>query len=408
MRVRVTRSGSSVSGTVYLNASKSESNRALIIRQCCPDVRIENLSKAEDTVTLERLLTDRPETMDVGAAGTTMRFLTAVLAVGQGTHVLTGSDRMKQRPIGILVDALTSLGADIEYMGDEGYPPLKIRGTGLQGGTIRMRGDVSSQFISSMLLIAPTMPDGLRIEFTSEVVSVPYLQMTIDMMRSCGAHVDVEGNSVIVGAVPYKATVLAIESDWSAASYWYEIAALSDEADIELVGLRQSSLQGDSTISKMFEAFGVTTGYTPNGIRISRSAGTELAMTGFEYDFMSIPDMAQTFACLSAGLGMEARMTGLQTLRVKETDRIAALHLELKKFGIPSRMTDDSLTIDAASITEPTDPIQTYHDHRMAMAFAPLALKVDGLTVLDPDVVNKSYPGYWNDLSSVGFVVTRE
>lgn len=403
MTFRVTKPTHPIMGRVELSASKSESNRALIIQHLCSGVNIQNLSNAGDTQTLKHLLKELPHIMDVGAAGTTMRFLTAVLAISNKDYVLTGSERMKERPIHILVDALGHMGAKIEYLQKEGYPPLKITGKPLMGGTVKMQGDVSSQYLSALLLIAPVLTKGLVIEFTSELVSVPYLKMTIAMMQHFGAKVELTENKVLVQPTGYQPSNFCIEADWSAASYWYEIVALSHSASIELVGLKKESLQGDSALVDVFRQFGVTTQFTSEGVRITKDVSL-VTREPVSIDCESTPDLAQTYACTAAGLGMELTLTGLQTLRIKETDRINALQTELRKFGIEADCPQpSSLSVAASSITNPKLPIKTYHDHRMAMAFAPLAMVTDSVAIENPSVVAKSYPGYWEHLQNVGF-----
>ena len=317
MNYRVSKPDRNLVGRVLLNASKSESNRALVIQKVTEGVVIDNLSQAADTVVLQQLLEEMPNVLDVGAAGTTMRFLTAVLSITEGEHIITGSDRMKERPIEILVDALRELGARIEYEEKEGFPPLKIQGTSLKGGVLTMRGDVSSQYISAILLIAPILPGGVILQFSTELVSLPYLEMTIGIMRKFGAEVAVSKHEIEVKPVPYRKGSITIESDWSAASYWYEMAAFSDAVDIELVGLRKESLQGDATLASVYEQFGVNSEFTDAGVRLTKVSNFQPFTSNFELNYEAIPDIAQTLACTCAGLGIGAKLSGLRTLRIK-------------------------------------------------------------------------------------------
>lgn len=398
-------------GAITLTASKSESNRALIIQALCVDCfKIKNLASAQDTVTLNKILQNsNSQLIDVGAAGTTMRFLTAYLSTKIGTRIITGSDRMKKRPIGILVDALRDLGAQIEYMEEEGYPPLKITGKALHGGEIEMDGSVSSQFISALLLIAPELQHGLVIKFKGEITSRPYINMTLKMMEEFRVYGQFHDNSISVSKQNYhkKSEVdyaYKVEGDWSSASYWYAIAALSYEADFIIKGLKHPSLQGDSIVADVFTFFGIKTEYLFDGIHITKQRVKD---EHFGFDFSDCPDIAQTVAIVVSALGIPSLFNGLHTLRIKETDRIEALKLELIKFGIDVEiLNDNSIKINPKSI----DPkrvatISTYEDHRMAMAFAALAMKQESVIIEHPDVVKKSYPGFWDDLRSVGFVV---
>ena len=390
---------------ISLTASKSESNRALIMQALTQNPQsIANLAVAQDTQTLQALLESRPPIADVGPAGTTMRFLAALLASSEGAkHTLTGSARMLERPIGILVDALRNLGAEISYADQEGFPPLEIAGRSLEGGKITMDGSVSSQFVSAILMIAPCLKNGLTIEFDGVVASRPYLEMTCRMMRHFGAEVSwTKANSLKVKAGGYCAAPFTVEADWSAASYWYMIAALSQEAQISVGGLRRESMQGDHVIQDIYEHLGVSTAFHDSGLTLTRNGNT--LPTHFHYDFSDCPDVAQTVVCTCAALGVDATLTGLESLRIKETDRSLALKTELEKFGQKVTLEGDhTLHLEAKPLVNPTEAIATYHDHRMAMAFAPLALAVGSLTIADPEVVAKSYPDFWRDLAQAGF-----
>ncbi len=405
MRYKIT-APRKLTGTIHLTASKSESNRVLIIRALTAPFTIHNLAAAQDTQTLEALLASDEALLDVGPAGTTMRFLTAYLSICEGTHTLTGSERMQQRPIGILVDALRVLGADIQYKHKEGYPPLHIEGKSIAGGTVTMDGSVSSQFITALLLVAPVLEQGLTIRFDGEVASRPYVTMTLEIMRYFGAEAAWQGNAIVVQPGGYQPRDFVVEADWSAASYWYALAALAETADFTIMGLKQDSLQGDAAIVKLFEPLGVQTHFITGGVRITRA--NKPLPTAFHSNFEDCPDVAQTLACVCAGLGIAAHMEGLKSLRIKETDRSLALKTELAKLGITSRLEgDDQLHIDAGAIKSTDAAIATYEDHRMAMAFAPLALVLDHVVIADPKVVGKSYPAFWDDLRSVGFQITE-
>jgi len=409
MIYKVSKINKNLTGEVYLTSSKSESNRVLIIRALCKNsFDIKNLAAAKDTVTMEQLLASNDELLDVGPAGTTMRFLTAYLSLQKGEHVITGSQRMKERPIGILVDALKQIGTEVTYEEKEGYPPLRISGKKLEGGTISMDGSVSSQFISALLLIAPTLEKGLVINFTGEVASKPYLNMTLRIMEYFGAKVEWRENSIKVCSGDYEAKPFTVEADWSAASYWYEIASFSDEVDFKIYGLKKESLQGDSVLSTIYESFGITTTYFDGGVHLTKKEAISLPKQ-WDYNFEDCPDIAQTLACTCAGLGVKGTFTGLTSLRIKETDRSLAQQIELAKLGIEVKLIgDDQLIISDGNIQMSREPIATYHDHRVAMAFAPMACVTSSVEIDDPSVVEKSYPNYWDDLSSIGFQVKEK
>lgn len=389
--------------SIPLAASKSESNRALIINALSPEpAQLQNLASARDTQTMIRLLTSNESTLDVLDAGTTMRFLTAFAAATQRDSIMTGTDRMKQRPIGILVDALRSLGAKIQYLEKEGYPPMHIEGAHpLQGGEINIRGDVSSQFISALLMIGPRIQGGLRLNLTGKIGSRPYIEMTRKLMQLFGVESHWEGNSILVQEQNYQATPYRIESDWSGASYWYSMAALSESAELKLIGLRKASTQGDAGIAKVMEHFGVTTIYEEDAVIIRKNGS--ITQEGFHQDFSDIPDMAQTVAVVAAALNVPVRMSGLESLRIKETDRIAALQAELAKFGVTMLEEEKPEEfVIRGKFQVNSAQIHTYEDHRMAMAFAPLALRVNMLSIEEESVVNKSYPEFWDHLKAFG------
>ena len=435
----------SVNSSIVLPSSKSISNRALAIGALAGSIAsITNLSDCDDTEVMQRWLTERPSTVDVGAAGTSMRFSTALLAVGQGKHVITGSERMKNRPIKILVDALRRLGADISYVEKEGYPPLRIVGKGgLSYGSVSLPGNVSSQYISALMMIGPYLKDGLILTLTDKVISCPYIEMTMSLMRQFGAKVywdcssdesngtvdepchsngtvdkslesnsaddkSTESNVIIVEPGRYAVKSFNVESDWSAASYWYEMVALSSEGDarVLLPGLYEDSLQGDSKGREVFSLLGVKTEYTKDGVLLSKKTRE---VDTLEYDFVKMPDLAQTFVVTCCMMGVPFHFTGLESLKIKETDRIVALKNEMAKLGFDLEDRNDSeLLWDGrrrALTAEEYDSvaIDTYEDHRMAMAFAPVALVNGSIRINNPHVVSKSYPRYWDNLLTAGF-----
>lgn len=398
-----------VKTTIQLPASKSISNRALIInalaRGTTPPC---NLSDCDDTLVMIKALAENNETIDIMAAGTAMRFLTAYLSTVQGTHILTGTERMQQRPIQILVNALRELGAQIEYAGKEGFPPLRIHGTELKGNELTLKGNVSSQYISALLMIGPVLKNGLRLHLTGEIISLPYINLTLQLMKEFGAKAAwTSGNSIEVAPQPYTPVSFMVESDWSAASYWYQIAALSEQAEIELMGLFRNSYQGDSRGAEVFSRLGITTEFTHEGVLLKKS---NRLVEQLNEDFVDIPDLAQTFAVTCCLLGIPFRFTGLQSLKIKETDRIFALKTELRKLGYLLQDVQDSILIwDGERCQPEAQPvIQTYEDHRMAMAFAPAALRFPEMRIAEPQVVSKSYPAYWEHLQQAGFQIDNK
>ncbi|WP_320909025.1 3-phosphoshikimate 1-carboxyvinyltransferase [Bacteroides nordii] len=398
-----------VKTTIQLPASKSISNRALIInalaRGTTPPC---NLSDCDDTLVMIKALAENNETIDIMAAGTAMRFLTAYLSTVQGTHILTGTERMQQRPIQILVNALRELGAQIEYAGKEGFPPLRIHGTELKGNELTLKGNVSSQYISALLMIGPVLKNGLRLHLTGEIISLPYINLTLQLMKEFGAKAAwTSGNSIEVAPKPYTPVSFMVESDWSAASYWYQIAALSEQAEIELMGLFRNSYQGDSRGAEVFSRLGITTEFTHEGVLLKKS---NRLVEQLNEDFVDIPDLAQTFAVTCCLLGIPFRFTGLQSLKIKETDRIFALKAELRKLGYLLQDAQDSILIwDGERCQPEAQPvIQTYEDHRMAMAFAPAALRFPEMRIAEPQVVSKSYPAYWEHLQQAGFQIDNK
>lgn len=410
MQIRVI-APNEIKGRIVLPSSKSISNRALVISALAEGGEmVKNVSDCDDTRVMQAWLSDCPDVVDIGAAGTAMRFSTALLAVGEGTHVITGTERMKQRPIGILVDALRQLGAQVEYVENEGFPPLRITGNpNLEGGKIRVSGSVSSQYLSALLMVAPCFRKGLELVSSDKMISRPYIDMTLAIMRDFGAKADWKDEwSIVVEPVSYKSRPYVVESDWSASSYWYEMVALALNGDAEVIlpGLFAESLQGDSHGAVVFEMLGVSTEHLHNEVVLRKNGH---CVQRFEYDFVEMPDLAQTFVVTCCMLGIPFHFTGLQSLKIKETDRIEALKKELAKLGFCIEVWNDSELLwdgkRGKSISADEIVIDTYEDHRMAMAFAPVALREGSIVINNPQVVSKSYPRYWDDLRSVGFEV---
>lgn len=391
--------------TVQLPASKSMSNRALILNPLSlSSYPIKNLSDCEDTQVLIDAFNSESNQFDIKAAGTAMRFLTAFLAGMEGEWIIKGSKRMHERPIYPLVETLIALGAEIEYLEKEGYPPLKIKGRQLKGGEVYLSGNISSQFISALLMIAPVMEKGLVMHIENEIVSKPYIHLTLSMMERCGIQVKWDGNDITVKPQKYKAVEFVVEPDWTAASYWYEMASLIPGAEITLTGLTKNSLQGDANVTNLFTDLGVTTEFTPEGIIIRN---TKKRTTKFFHDFVNEPDLAQTFAATCCFKGVPFLFSGIQSLKIKETDRVAALINELKKLGYLLKENEiGMLEWDGERCLPEKEPaIDTYDDHRMAMSLAPGAILSGSLIINDPRVVSKSYPEFWNHLKQAGFTI---
>ncbi len=387
---------------ISLPASKSESNRMLIIRALSNEnINIQNLSDARDTQTMLRLLASSDTVLDVIDAGTTMRFLTAYLAATNQPKQLTGSERMQQRPLKILVDALREIGAEIQYLDKEGYPPIQIVGIASQKKTrILVRGDISSQYISALLMIAPSLPGGLEIELTGKIGSRPYIEMTLGLMSRFWVQNEWNGNTIRIANQKYAGGNISIESDWSAASYWYSIVALASSAEFTLKGLRPNSLQADIRIVMIMDKLGVGSEFSSAGVRIFKKP-----QSAFNHiDFSDCPDLAQTVAVTCAALGKKCTFTGLESLRIKETDRIAALQNELHKIGATLTESNNAWILNPSQNLPSNVEIETYEDHRMAMAFAPLATLMD-VKIEEPNVVVKSYPSFWDDLKLAGFEI---
>lgn len=405
MMYKITAPKRDLQDTISLPASKSISNRALIMGAVGQfDRSIRNLAKCDDTDVLVRALDSKGNHFDVGAAGTSMRFSTAYLASRPGDWHITGSERMKQRPIGVLVEALRALGAKIDYEENEGFPPLHIQGTQLKGGHIVLDGGVSSQYISAILMVAPTMKEGLILELSGNIVSVPYIRMTLGMMREMGIESEWEGNIIKVKPQQYVKSDYVVEADWSASSYWYEMAALSKQCKIELPYLREVSFQGDSAVRRIFEPLGISTTFEGEGVTLRRAGE---AIRRMEYDFVEQPDLAQTLVVTCCALEIPFEFSGVQSLKIKETDRIAALKNECAKFGyVLSEPAEGKLAWTGERCQPAEQPIvETYEDHRMAMAFAPMAMVKGSVWVNHPMVVTKSYPEFWEHLKQVGFEI---
>ena len=411
---RISAPNHKLTGKIDLDGSKSISNRVLIIKSLCADgFRISGLSTSKDTTTLQKMLASDDLELNAGHAGTSFRFMTALASVGDSTIVLTGSDRMQQRPIGKLVDALRSIGAHIHYLGKEGYPPLRIEpmDTSEVASKVIIDANVSSQYITALLLIAPTLPDGLAITLRGELVSKPYVEMTLALMQYFGVESEWQDETIKIRPQAYEAKDIHIEADWSAASYFYSLAALSTHAEILLSGLDQESLQADAQISSLSTPFGIESHWQQQYLKINASGIR--SKEPLTIDFTTCPDIAQTLAVMSAGQGKNLVLKGLQTLVIKETDRIAALQQELAKVGVKmeSLSGDDKkepgyrrYQITGRIEFTGTPRFSTYEDHRMAMAFAPLAL-LHPIEIENPMVVKKSYPNFWNDLKKLGLMV---
>ena len=388
---------------IFISGSKSESKRLLILQKLFPAITIDNLSDSDDTNHLQHALTTDDENINIGHAGTAMRFLTAYFATQNNrTVVLSGSDRMHNRPIKILVDALRDLGAQIEYIDKEGYPPLRITGQEFTQDSVKINGNVSSQYISALLLIAPSLPNGLQIELIGEITSIPYIQMTLSLTKQIGVESSFEGQEITIQPLKeVQPQTIVVESDWSSASYFYSIAALSDVgSEITLSAYKEESLQGDSVLSSIYQHFGVETTFGENTITLKKSETHHSEL--LTLDLVKAPDIAQTIAVTCFGLGIACNLTGLHTLKIKETDRLEALKAELTKLGAEIEVTDHSLHLKGRLQINADIQIETYHDHRMAMAFAPLGM-LTSIEILDANVVTKSFRNFWKNLEQIGF-----
>jgi len=388
---------------IAITGSKSESNRLLLLQALYPSIDIANLSNSDDSQLMQKALKSSDRIIDIHHAGTAMRFLTAFYSTQKNREVeLTGSKRMKERPIAILVDALRQIGADISYKENEGFPPLIIKGKQLTGHEVTLKANVSSQYISALLLIAPKLENGLKLTLEGTITSIPYIKMTLNLLSQIGVESSFKDNVITVKRLLNikENKNLVVESDWSSASYFYSIIALSDiGANVTISSYKKESLQGDSVLAQIYKTFGVSTEFNNNSVTISK---TSEAKSIKELNLQEAPDIAQTIAVTAFGLGLSCYLTGLHTLKIKETDRLVALKTEIEKLGGNVSITNDSLTLEASNSILNNIEIDTYNDHRMAMAFAPLALKTD-IIIKDYKVVSKSYPTYWEDLKTLGF-----
>ena len=396
-----------IKGDIILPASKSISNRLLIIKALANQAfQISNLSNSDDTKVMLDAFDGNNEVIDIGHAGTAMRFLTAYYAAIGQKKIITGSERMKHRPIRELVDGLNQIGAEITYLEKEGFPPLQTSGNPLQGNKISINGSISSQFITALLLIAPILPQGLTINITGRLISSSYVSLTLQLMKSFGIEASWEENTITITPQHYKGSDCTVEADWSGASYWYEIAALAQEADIVLHGLSSNSFQGDAALVYLFEKLGIRSTFQNHSVQLTKS---KCDLRFFEFDFINNPDLVQTFVVTLCLMNIPFRIFGAETLRVKETDRIAALQKEMLKLGF-------HIIETAPGVLEWNDKcleqrkhiaIDTYKDHRMALAFAPAGLKISNIIINDAMVITKSYPNFWDDLTSVGFEIKQ-
>lgn len=393
-----------VKGLIKITGSKSESNRLLLLKALFPGIKIQNLSNSEDSEVMQKGLQISRGEVNIHHAGTAMRFLTAYFSAQAGKEVtLTGSKRMTERPIKILVDVLRELGADIDYLQNEGYPPLLIKGKNLSGGKVSIPGNISSQYISALLLNAPVFPEGLKLQLTGTVTSVPYIKMTLSLLNEIGVATHFDGQEIAVEPMDNPvAKTLTVESDWSSASYFYSILALCEiGSSIALQSYKKDSLQGDSVLKSLYTFFGVYSHFKGDVLHIEKKHAPEKAF--FRADLTHAPDIAQTLAVTCFGLGLACKLTGLHTLKIKETDRLEALKTELSKLGATVEVTEKSLHLSVSNTLLPNVVVDTYNDHRMAMSFAPLAIIIP-LIIKDARVVAKSYPDFWEDLKKMGFV----
>lgn len=407
MKVRLSQPPQNISGELQITGSKSESNRLLILKALFPELELENLSNSDDTQVMQEALASEAEVVDIHHAGTAMRFLTAYFATREGREVLlTGSKRMQERPVKLLVEALQSLGADISYEKNDGFPPLRIKGKKLTESKVNVQANISSQYISALMLIAPSLHNGLEINLKGQVTSTPYILMTLELLNQIGIKGSFKDNKLRIEPQKKLAhKTVNIESDWSSASYFYSLAAITPEADLKLSNYRKSSLQGDSCLAEIYRQFGITTRFEGNSLYLKKEQSKKPRK--LVEDLRNSPDIAQTIAVTCLAAGVECELTGLHTLKIKETDRLVALKTEMEKFGARVEITHDKLKLYPVRELKEEVPVATYNDHRMAMAFAPLALRVP-LRVEDAMVVSKSYPDFWNDLEQLGFDVERQ
>ena len=406
MNLQISHSEKNLKGDLQITGSKSESNRVLILQALYPNLKLHNLSESDDSRVMQEALKKGSGTVDIHHAGTAMRFLTAYFAVKEGNEVmLTGSDRMKERPVKLLVEALNSLGADITYPGKDGFPPLRIRGKKIIKNKVKVKANISSQYISALMLVAASLPKGLEIELEGQVTSEPYIRMTLELLHIVGIEGKFERNLISIQPKEVlESKTVNIESDWSSASYFYSLAAISDRSEIKLSNYRKTSLQGDSCLKRIYEHFGVKTSFDGDSVILEKNPGKKPKR--IVENLQDSPDIAQTIAVTCLALGIECELGGLHTLKIKETDRLVALKTEMEKFGAKVKITEDHLHLFPAKELKKDISVATYNDHRMAMAFAPLALKIP-LKIEDAGVVSKSYPTFWEDMESLGFKMLK-
>ena len=403
MNLHLHTSQSDLQAQIAITGSKSETNRLLLLQALFPNITLANTSNSDDSEVMQKALKGNDEIVDIHHAGTAMRFLTAYYAVNEGREVvLTGSQRMTERPIKVLVEALQQLGAQISYEKEEGYPPIRIKGQKITANKVSISANVSSQYISALLLVAPKLENGIELTLVGEITSIPYIKMTLALLKEIGVDTNFEGNTITVQPLTTnpKPQTLTVESDWSSASYFFSLAALANEASISLTSYKETSLQGDSALVQLYSEMGVESKFENNQLTLTKKSNFTLKDVTF--DLNNTPDIAQTIVVTCLGLGIGCHLTGLHTLKIKETDRLEALRIELTKLGANISVTNDSLTLVASTAINHNVKIATYIDHRMAMAFAPLALKVP-IIIENAEVVSKSYPDFWVDLAGLGF-----
>jgi 3-phosphoshikimate 1-carboxyvinyltransferase len=392
---------------IAITGSKSETNRLLLLQALFPNIILENTSNSDDSEVMQKALKGDEEIVDIHHAGTAMRFLTAYFAVSEGREVvLTGSPRMQERPIKVLVEALEQLGARITYEKEAGYPPIRIRGQKITAHKVSIPANVSSQYISALLLVAPKLENGIELTLVGEITSVPYIKMTLALLNDLNIQTSFVGNVITVHSKKEVETkVMTVESDWSSASYFFSLVALAQTATISLTSYKETSLQGDSALVEIYKQMGVTSEFEGNKLTLTKQ--NDFVYADLNLELNNTPDIAQTIVVTCLGLGIGCHLTGLHTLKIKETDRLEALRIELTKLGADISVTNDSLTLVATKNIKQDVNIATYNDHRMAMAFAPLGLKVP-IIIDNAEVVSKSYPDFWSDLKSLGFIVVQK
>ena len=400
----ISHTSKSINADLILPPSKSISNRALIIQALCQSKpKLLNLSKSSDTQSLVQALQTTSKTIDVGDAGTSMRFITAYLSQQEGSYILTGSDRMKERPIGHLVEALNSIGADINYLEKDGFPPLAINGKALEGGKVDISTSVSSQFVSALLLIAPTLKKGLSLSLKGELLSKPYIKMTLDIMRYFGIQSSWTNNTIQVEPQNYVSKDLKVESDWSALAFILQAMSIAKSAQVSISGLSKDSWQGDSYVLNLFEKFGLQYEFKDEKLYLKK---LNKDLNGdYNVNLIDTPDLAQAYCCTLSALSKSAKIKGLNNLKLKESHRLKALHMELNKIGQHSRYSEDTIQLESSVLHTPTESFDSHNDHRMAMCLAPFALLFD-IKIKNIEVVNKSYPSYWEDLKKMGFTIS--